>query len=142
MIDATTIPWEVTPALKVSELVHNHTGFSGKNGLYTQTFVVAMNKAAYDKLPPDLKKVIDDNSGIETAAMFGRAMDGGDVVGLGIAKKNGNNIITLDEKETQRWKDAAEPLIAAWEKEMDGKGLKGEEMVKKARELIAKYSGS
>jgi len=142
VIDATTIPWEVTPPLKVSELVHNHTGFSGKNGLYTQTFVVAMNKAAYEKLPDDLKKVIDDNSGIEAAAMFGRAMDAGDKVGLGIAQKLNNNIITLDEAETKRWKEAATPLIEAWEKEMDGKGLNGKEMVTKARELIAKHSGS
>jgi TRAP-type C4-dicarboxylate transport system substrate-binding protein len=142
VIDATTIPWEVTPALKVSELVKNHTGFSGTNGLYTQTFVVAMNKAAYEKLPDDLKKVIDDNSGMETAAMFGRAMDEGDKAGLGIAQKLKNNVITLDEKETQRWKETAEPLIEAWAKEMDAKGLKGQEMVTKARELIAKHSGS
>ena len=66
VIDGTTIPWEVTVPLKVSELVHNHTGFSGTHGLYTQTFVVAMNKNAYNNLPDDLKKVIDDNSGIET----------------------------------------------------------------------------
>ncbi len=140
VIDGTTIPWEVTVPLKVSELVKNHTGFSGTHGLYTQTFVVAMNKASYDKLPDDLKKVIDDNSGIETAAMFGRAMDAGDAVGLAIAQKNGNNIITLDEAETQRWKDTAEPLIDAWIEEMNGKGLPGKEMVTKARELVDKYT--
>lgn len=141
VIDATTIPWEVTPSLKVAELVSNHTGFSGANGLYTQTFVVAMNQAAYDKLPDDLKKVIDANSGIETAAMFGRAMDDGDKVGLKIAQDRKNNIITLDEAETQRWKDAATPLIDAWIAEMDGKGLDGKRLVEEARALIAKHSG-
>jgi TRAP-type transport system periplasmic protein len=34
-IDGTTIPWEVTPSLKVTELVKNHTTFAGKEGLYT-----------------------------------------------------------------------------------------------------------
>jgi TRAP-type C4-dicarboxylate transport system substrate-binding protein len=140
VIDATTIPWEVTPALKVSELVKNHTTFSGKNGLYTQTFVVAMNKASYDKLPDDLKKVIDDNSGIETAAFFGRAMDQGDIGGKGIAEKLGNNIIVLDEAETKRWKDAAAPLIEGWEAEMAGKGKDGKALVTEARALIDKYS--
>ena len=129
VIDATTIPWEVTPSLKVAELVKNHTGFSGKNGLYTQTFVFAMNKAAYDKLPDDLKKVIDANSGIETAAMMGRVMDEGDKIGLAIAQKAGNNIITLDEAETQRWKDTAAPLVEAWEAEMAGKGIDGKALV-------------
>ncbi|MCK6410705.1 MAG: TRAP transporter substrate-binding protein, partial [Thauera sp.] len=101
VITATTIPWEVTPALKVQQLVKNHTGFSGEQGLYTQTFVVAMNKGAYDKLPADLKKVIDANSGSDTAAMFGRAMDEGDKVGLALAQKAGNKIHMLDAVETQ-----------------------------------------
>jgi TRAP-type transport system periplasmic protein len=141
VIEATTIPWEVTPSLKVSELVTNHTGFAGANGLYTATFVVAMSHSAYDNLPDDLKKVIDDNSGIETAAMFGRAMDDGDKVGLKIAQDRNNNIITLDEAETQRWKDTATPLIDAWAAEMSGKGLDGKAMVEDARALIAKHSG-
>lgn len=140
VIDATTIPWEVTPALKVPELVKNHTGFSGKHGLYTQTFVVAMNQAAYDALPDDLKKVIDDNSGEVAAAMFGRAMDEGDKAGKAIAEKLGNNIITLDEAETQRWKDTAEPLIQAWIDEMSAKGLDAKMLVEEARALVEKHS--
>ncbi len=141
VIDATTIPWEVTPSLKVAELVKNHTGFSGKNGLYTQTFVFAMNKDSYARLPDDLKKVIDANSGLETAAMMGRVMDEGDKVGLEIAQKLGNNIVTLDEAETQRWKDTAAPLIEAWEAEMAGKGIDGKALVAEARALIEKHAG-
>lgn len=142
VIDATTIPWEVTPSVKVAELVKNHTGFSGTHGLYTQTFVVGMSLASYNALPDDLKKVIDANSGIETAAMFGKAMDDGDAVGLKIAQDRGNNIITLDEAETKRWKDAAAPLVEGWIAEMNGKGLDGKAMVDDANALIAKYSGS
>jgi TRAP-type C4-dicarboxylate transport system substrate-binding protein len=140
VIDATTIPWEVTPSLKVAELVKNHTGFSGKNGLYTQTFVFAMNKASYEGLADDLKKVIDANSGPETAAMMGRVMDEGDKIGLKIAQDLGNNIITLDDAETQRWKDTAAPLIADWEAEMSGKGIDGKALVGEARALIEKHS--
>src|SRR5690606_13959427 len=114
---------EVTPSLKVAELVTNHTGFSGDHGLYTQTFVVAMNPASYDKLPDDLKKVIDANSGIETAAAFGKVMDMGDEIGLKIAQDRKNNIITLDEAETQRWKDAAASIEQDWIAEMSSKGL-------------------
>jgi TRAP-type transport system periplasmic protein len=140
VIDATTIPWEVTVPLKVSELVTNHTGFSGENGLYTLTFVFAMNKASYENLPDDLKKVIDDNSGMEMAAMMGRAMDNGDEAGLKIAQEGDNNIIILDEAETQRWKDTAAPLINAWVEEMESKGLPGNEMLQSARDLLNKYS--
>lgn len=138
-IAGTTIPWEVTPALKVSELVKNHTTFAGKQGLYTQTFAVSMNKAAYDKLPADLKKVIDDNSGMPAATMFGRAMDEGDKIGLEIAKKAGNRIIALDAAETQRWRRTAGTVESDWIKEMQGKGIDGPKLIAEARAAIAKY---
>jgi len=140
VISATTIPWEVTPALKVSQIVKNHTGFSGATGLYTQTFAVAMNKASYDKLPADLKKVIDANSGVEVAAMFGRAMDEGDKAGLAIAQKAGNNIITLDAAETSRWQHAAAGVRAVWNKEVAAKGIDGPKLAAEAQALIAKQA--
>jgi TRAP-type transport system periplasmic protein len=140
VIDGTTIPWEVTPALKVSQLVHNHTTFAGKYGLYTQTFVFAMNKASYEKLPADLKKVIDANSGIEAAAMLGRAMDQGDVAGREIAVKAGNKIVALDINETQRWRRTAATVETDWVNEMKGKGIDGEKLAAEARALIEKHS--
>ncbi|MFC7461350.1 TRAP transporter substrate-binding protein [Hydrogenophaga defluvii] len=139
-IDGTTIPWEVTPSLKVTELVKNHTTFAGKEGLYTQTFAFSMNKAAYDKLPADLKAVIDKNSGIETAAMFGRAMDEGDRTGREIAVKAKNNIIELDVAETQRWRRTAGSVETDWVNEMKGKNIDGARLVSEARALIAKHS--
>jgi TRAP-type C4-dicarboxylate transport system substrate-binding protein len=139
-IDGTTIPWEVTPSLKVTELVKNHTTFAGKEGLYTQTFAFSMNKASYDKLPPDLKAVIDKNSGIEVAAMFGRAMDEGDKVGRQIAERSKNNIVALDMAETQRWRRTAASVETDWINEVKGKGIDGAKLAAEARALIAKHS--
>lgn len=140
VIEATTIPWEVTPALHVAELVHNHTGFSGDHGWYTQTFVFAMNKDTYDNLPDDLKAIIDANSGPDLAAEFGRAMDAGDAVGLKIAQDLGNNIVTLDEAETARWKSVAQEVIDEWIADMDGRGYDGQVLLDRAKELIDHYS--
>ena len=140
VIDGTTIPWEVTPSLKVTELVKNHTTFAGKEGLYTQTFAFSMNKASYDKLPPDLKAVIDKNSGIETAAMFGRAMDEGDKVGRQIAERAKNNIVALDLAETQRWRRTASTVETDWINEVKGKGIDGAKLAAEARALIEKHS--
>jgi TRAP-type C4-dicarboxylate transport system substrate-binding protein len=140
VISATTIPWEVTPSLKVQQIVKNHTGFSGTRGLYTQTFAVAMNRESYDKLPPDLKKVIDVNSGQTIAALFGRAMDEGDKVGLDLARKAGNNIVTLDAVETNRWQRAAAGVRAVWYAELGAKGIDGPKLVAEVEALIAKYA--
>lgn len=139
VIGATTIPWEVVPALKVQQIVKNHTGFTGSKGLYTQTFAVAMNKNAYAKLPADLKKVIDANSGDVAAALFGRAMDKGDALGLSLAQKAGNNIIQLDAAETARWQKAAAGTREFWLKEVAAKGIDGAKLAAEAAALIAKY---
>jgi len=140
VIDGTTIPWEVTPSLKVTELVKNHTTFAGKEGLYTQTFAFSMNKASYEKLPPDLKKVIDNNSGQVAAALFGKAMDDGDKAGREIAVKAGNKITELELAEVQRWKRTASTVETDWVNEVKAKGIDGAKLASEARALIAKYN--
>lgn len=140
VITSTTIPWEVVPAFKIQQIVKNHTGFSGDKGLYTLTFVFAMNKDAYAKLPDDLKKVIDDNSGLETAAMFGRTMDAGDKVGFSLAEKANNNIITLDAAETARWTDASANVREVWYKDVAKKNIDGPALARAAAAMVEKHS--
>jgi TRAP-type C4-dicarboxylate transport system substrate-binding protein len=141
VISAATVPWEVAPSVKLQQIVKNHTGFSGNRGLYTQTFAVIMNKASYDKLPADLKKVIDANSGAEVAALFGRGMNAGDKEGLELAQKEpGTNIITLDPAETQRWQRAASGVRAVWYKEVEAKGIDGQKLAADAEALVNKYN--
>ena len=103
-------------------------------------FAFSMNKATYDKLPPDLKKVIDNNSGLEAAAMFGRAMDEGDKAGRDIAAKAGNNLVTLDAAETQRWLRTASSVESDWVTEVAKKGIDGKKLASEALALIAKYN--
>jgi TRAP-type transport system periplasmic protein len=137
VISGTTIPWEVTPSLKIAELVKNHTGFSGTHGLYTQTFGFTMNLDKYNSLPDDLKAIIDENSGVETARVFGAVMDAGDSVGLKIALEAGNNIIQLDEAETTRWQEAAQPTIDQWYTDMEAAGIDGKALHEQATALVA-----
>lgn len=141
VIDGTVVPWEVTTPLRVAELVQTHTTFSGNRSFYVSFFIFAMNKAKYDSLPADLKKVIDDNSGLATSKWVGQVMDQGDAPGLKFAQDRKNNIVTLSPAETQRWKDAAKPVIAAWTAEMKGKGIDGEALIKDVEALVAKYAG-
>ena len=139
VLDGTTIPWEVVPALKVQELVKYHTSFAGNRALYVTTFVVAMNKRAYEKLPADLKKVIDDNSGAEFSALIARTQDVGDGVGRGLAEKNGNTITVLGDAETKRWQEAAASVQEQWIKDMQAKNIDGAKLVEEAKALVAKY---
>ena len=140
VIDGTTIPWEVTSALKVADLVHNHTEFDG--ALYTLTFVLAMNKAKYDSLPDDLKKVIDDNSGLDFSVFAGGTQSDADGPARQIAVDLGNNIITLNEQETQVWRDAAQPIYDEWVADMQTKGIDGQALIDEARQLMDAYEPS
>lgn len=141
VIEGTTVPWEVTPSLRIAELVDNHTDFSGDYGLYTQTFGFIMNQDTYDNLPDDLKEVIDNNSGLELAREFGRVMDEADQPGIEVAKEMGNTIITLDEEETARWREAAQPIVDTWIEEISATGVDGQALYDRARELVAEHSG-
>ncbi|WP_375598593.1 TRAP transporter substrate-binding protein [Devosia sp. Naph2] len=137
VIDATTVPWEVTPSIRIAELVKNHTGFTSQYGLYTQTFGFVMNMDSYNNLPDDLKAVIDANSGLETSRMFGRVMDNGDATGLSIAVNAGNNVVQLDEAETQRWIEAAQPTIDQWFADVEAQGIDGKALYEAARAAVA-----
>lgn len=137
VIDGTTIPWEVTPALRVSELVSNHTEFEGP-GLYTLTFVLAMNKEAYGNLAPDLQAIIDDNSGLEFSVFAGATQAGADVPSRAIAVELGNNIVTVDAATAQsEWLPVVQPIFDGWTAEMAEIGRDGQGMIDAARALMA-----
>jgi TRAP-type C4-dicarboxylate transport system substrate-binding protein len=139
VIDGATIPWEVTAALKVPELVSHHTEFTG-NALYVLTFVLAMNKDRYESLPDDLKKVIDDNSGLEFSVFAGGTMEESDAPARQAALDRGNGIVTLDAAETAVWVEVSKPIYEEWVAEMDAKGIDGQALIDEARMLIDKYT--
>ena len=142
VIDGAVIPYEVAPGLKVHEL-SNFTAETDRsfNALYTAVFVVPMNKAKYESLPPDLKAVIDKNSGRELSAFMGKTQAGHDTVGKKIFSETKNQTITvIPTAELQNWKKATDSLDDAWIKEMSGKGLNGKELFETANALIKQYT--
>jgi len=139
VIDGAVIPWEVVPAVKVNELTKYHAEFDPKlPALYTTTFVLAMNKAKYDALPPDVKKVIDANSGIETSAWLGKVQEGNDVQGRKATEASGGIINRLTQTDYEAFRKAADPVDDDWVKEMNAKGYNGKALLDNARALIQK----
>ncbi|HMN83649.1 MAG TPA: TRAP transporter substrate-binding protein [Burkholderiaceae bacterium] len=141
VIDAAVIPWEVVPSVKVEELSKYHSEFDPKlPALYTTTFVMAMNKAKYDSLPADLKKVIDNNSGLETSGWLGKGQQGNDPKGRATAEARKTPILTLTAADYEAFRKAANEVDDAWVKEITGKGFNGKQLLDGAKELIQKYS--
>ncbi len=140
VINGTVIPWEVTKTLRLTELVGNHTEFTGPEALYTATFVFAMNKASYEALPDDLRAIIDAESGQMMAGMSSASMVEFDAPAREIAIEAGSNIVALEADEIARWKEAAQPVVDRWVAEMDEKGIDGQALIDRAKALIAEHS--
>jgi TRAP-type C4-dicarboxylate transport system substrate-binding protein len=142
VIDGCVVPWEVVPAIKVQELVKFHTEIFGSPTLYTATFVIAMNKPKYDGLPADLKKVLDQNSGMAFAELAGKMWDEQALAVEEMVKKRGNTITQISKEESARWQKATQPVVDNWLKQAKDKGLNGEKLLADAKAAIAKYSKS
>ena len=139
-INGCVIPWEVVPSVKVNELTKFHAEFDPAGGsLYTTTFVMAMNKAKYNSLAPDLKKVIDNNSGMSTSGWMGKTQQGNDSIGRKTASDRGNNIYTVSVAEAQDFRRKARTVEVEWVEDMNKKGFDGKKLLETARGLIEKH---
>jgi len=140
-ISGCVIPWEVVPSVKVQELTKYHAEFDPAGGaLYTTTFVMAMNKAKYNSLPPDLKKVIDNNSGLATSGWLGKVQQAGDAAGRKTAVDRGNTIFTVSPAEAQEFRRKSRTIEVEWVEDMNKKGFDGKKLLDTARTLIEKHS--
>lgn len=141
VIDGAVIPWEVTPSLKLAELVGNHTEFAGGEALYTAVFVLAMNKGSYDGLPDDLRAILDESTGAKFADMAAKTMAEYDAPGREAAVAHGNNIVTISEADVPAWKEASKPVVARWIADMQTRGIDGQALIDRAKALIAENGG-
>lgn len=138
VIDGAVLPWEVVGSLRIEEIVKSHTEIGVANGgLANSVMAFVMNKAKYDGLPADLKKVIDDNSGAALAKIVGPAFDRTEERDRKAFADKGAKIIIVPETDVPAWKSATQPVIDNWVKTMSGKGYPAQEMVDDARKWLA-----
>ena len=88
-------------------------------------------------MPADIQKAFRDASGRDWWGKVGSIWRAGDDFGIGLAVKAGKSHITLSDAETKVFLDTLEPVVDRWVKEVDSKGIDGNALVAKARELSA-----
>jgi TRAP-type transport system periplasmic protein len=140
VVDGCVDPWNMVPTFKLNDLLKTHTEFSDWS-LSTTTFVLAMNKAAYDKLPRDLKTVIDNNSGQPAATIAGAMWDVQAAAVVDMVSGRGDPITTLLPEAVAHWRKATEPVVDGWLKDMKEHKVDGGKLLANARALLAKYAG-
>ncbi len=142
VIDGVTLPYEIAPAVKTPDLVSHFSILAGPQPrLGTNVFTFLMNKDSYEKLPPDLRKVIDDNSGRNIAQATGENWRAIEEPGRKVIEsKAKNKFYVIPEAEVAKMKAAAEPVFDRWYKEMKKAGIDGPALVSDARKMIDKYA--
>lgn len=139
VIDGAVIPWEVVPSIKVHELVKYHTEIPGSPTFYTATFMLVMNRPKYESLPDDLRKVLDEQSGMALATEAGKMFDDIGAEISEMVKKRGNVIYAISEEEKARWIEATKPVVDNWIKEVEGRNIDGAKLLEAAKASLAKY---
>ncbi len=139
VIDGCVDPWHMVPPFRLNDLLKTHTEFA-ELSLSSRTYVLAMNKPAYERLPRDLKTVLDNNSDAPAAGMAGTMWDlQAHAVAENVAE-SGDVIVTLLPEAVAHWRRATEPVVAAWQKDMKEAKVDGGKMIATAHALLAKYA--
>jgi TRAP-type C4-dicarboxylate transport system substrate-binding protein len=128
VIDASMIPMSAALDFKLIEVVKY---FTINAPLGRSPFLVAMNRPRYEKLPADLKKVIDDTTGLTLSLKGAETYDKKNDEALAAAKKT-REMIALSAEERKRWVAAFKPMI-------DQQVAAGEKAGLPARGLVTAY---
>jgi len=142
-VDGSILVYEIAPAVKMQELATYFTTLSPPQPrMATAIFSFLMNKKRYESLPPDLKKVIDDNSGRNIAKLAAETWDMIELAGENVMRSvPKNRFVTVGPQETARTKAAVQqPVYARFKEEMKRIGADGDKLIADAGALIEKYS--
>ncbi|MFC7476736.1 TRAP transporter substrate-binding protein [Dankookia sp. GCM10030260] len=139
VIDGAVVPWEVVPSIRLQEMAKFHTEVPGSPTLYIATFILAMNKAKYEGLAPELRAVLDANSGAAAARLAAVPWDERGPVVEADVRKRGNTITVISEAEKARWVEKTNPVVEAWVAGSREKGFDGAALLAQARALVARH---
>jgi len=131
VMDGTLFPAESVESFKIDKVIKHATTFPG--GLYNTAFVFMMNQAAYDKLPADARKAVDELSGEATAQMFGRGWDRVDRRGMAFMQAAGVQFAKADAAFVKAVQEKTGPVEDKWAAAAEAKGLKD------AKKVLAEY---
>jgi TRAP-type C4-dicarboxylate transport system substrate-binding protein len=137
-VDGFLINWAITQPFRLYEVAKFHSEPPGV-GLFQGMILTLMNGRSYNRLPPDLKAVIDANSGPALAVNRGAIWDSQTAAAVDAARGAGNEIIGIGPEEMARWRTAVAPAYEAWVTEMTRRGRNGRAMFEDLQAITARH---
>jgi TRAP-type transport system periplasmic protein len=141
-VSGSILPYEIAPSVKMEDLTDYFTTLAPPQPrLSTAIFTLLMNKAKYQSLPPDLKKVIDSNSGPNLVDLAIKTWDQIELDGEKVMRsKSKNKFVELSAAETARFKAKVQPVFERFKKLLNDGGDDGAKILAEVESLAAKYS--
>jgi TRAP-type C4-dicarboxylate transport system substrate-binding protein len=126
VIDGVVNPAEVLDGWKFGELVKYSTATWQVigNGV---VFYNVMNKEKWNALPNDIKKIFDEVC-LEWRDRYGVNSNEMDISGIEFLKQHGGQVIQISDAEAKRWRQAAQPVVTAYKKDLLSVGFKQAEI--------------
>ncbi len=137
VVEGTFAPIETLKGWRQAEVIKSTTDCRDIG--YTTSMFVIMNRAKWNSLTDDQKKIFTEVSD-QWVAEHGKTWDQADVAGKEYTKKLKNKIVSLSKAENSKWVKAVESVINDYKKEAKKKGIDGARSVAELKKLIAKYS--
>jgi TRAP-type C4-dicarboxylate transport system substrate-binding protein len=132
MVDGTICPYEALKTMRLAEVAKFLTLIPSARGAYPSK---AFNLDSWNKLPPDIQKIFEDNGdwhGLQIAEEFMKE----DEEGLAFAKEQGVEFITPPQAEVDRWVEMMNAGAIKTAKALDAKGLPGSKIFNRVQQLI------
>jgi TRAP-type C4-dicarboxylate transport system substrate-binding protein len=129
-VDGVVMSWAGLGQLNLLEVTSYHI----ETPLGTGATMVFMSRKAYEALPPDARKLLDDNSGESFSRAYGRNFDQESREQRApIDASSKHTVVHLSPTQDARWRASIQPLIDTWTDSHPG----GAKLLETYRALLA-----
>jgi TRAP-type C4-dicarboxylate transport system substrate-binding protein len=102
------------------------TKFSYEPGINAATFFLVMNPKSYEKLPSNLRALIDETTGPAAAERVGQVLEGVEKEGRAYMLSKGTQVVEFSDAVTWEMRAAVRPLIKDGIAKLNERGMPGQ----------------
>ena len=138
VVDGTPFPYTAIGSFRLFDVTKYHTELHVTNA----TFGLIMNEAKYNGLSSKAQGCIDKYSGHAFGDWASNLIDNQNAkMKTEVSKRDGHEIIIASDSVIAEYKKILAPIESDWLAEMKGKGLDGDAVLKRARQIITAIDG-
>ena len=132
VVDGTIAPWEAVKTWGLDEVLK----YATVGNFYSTTMFVVMNEDEFNSLNDEDQTLLQDLTGEAMVKTTGETFDQFGKEAVEQAEEKGIEIYELSDAELEEWSEFINPTIENWIENVEGKGLPGQEVYDRAKELV------